>query len=207
MQNNQLSSRMFNETIRYILEFVHHDYFFLKEPQRVGNSRIQRSATNIPFRDISRKKISRCDSLMGRMTGLPAIWTNNSTAFYHPKFDRIYMPPYETYPSAEFYYHVLFHELIHSTGSPKRLNRFDYAYTVDLTTPTHSWEEIIAELGSAFLSRIGGIHRSTIGFTTLYLALMLKSWPRRSEHVLVINQAAESARVAVNYMLSPRRRT
>lgn len=75
-------------------------------------------------------------------------------AFYAPKEDRIYMPPSSmfvgstTRTATEAYYAVLLHELIHWTGASHRLDRVvgrrfgDRAY---------AFEELVAELGAAFL--------------------------------------------------------
>jgi antirestriction protein ArdC len=65
-------------------------------------------------------------------------------AFYSPGFDRLQMPPFETFRDAESYYGTLLHELTET-----RLNRDfgrkkwgDEAYAI---------EELVAELGAAFL--------------------------------------------------------
>lgn len=70
-------------------------------------------------------------------------------ACYHPTTDVIAMPPFEQFHSAEGHAAVLCHELIHWSGHKSRLdrnltgNRFgDDAYAM---------EELVAEIGSAFL--------------------------------------------------------
>ena len=70
-------------------------------------------------------------------------------AFYSPGVDIVQMPPMQAFRDAESYYGTLIHELTHWTGHDKRLARSfgkrfgDRAYAV---------EELVAELGSAFLS-------------------------------------------------------
>jgi antirestriction protein ArdC len=70
-------------------------------------------------------------------------------AFYSPASDYIQMPPFESFRDAEAYYATLAHEATHYTRHPSRLNRDfgrkrygDEGYAV---------EELVAELGSAFL--------------------------------------------------------
>jgi antirestriction protein ArdC len=70
-------------------------------------------------------------------------------AYYGTKTDHIQMPPFETFRDAEAYYATLAHESTHWTRHEKRLSRDfgrkrfgDEGYAV---------EELVAELGSAFL--------------------------------------------------------
>ena len=70
-------------------------------------------------------------------------------AFYAVQPDRVQMPPFETFRDAESYYATLAHECTHWTKHETRLNREfgrkrwgDEAYAA---------EELVAELGSAFL--------------------------------------------------------
>jgi antirestriction protein ArdC len=70
-------------------------------------------------------------------------------AYYVPSHDFISMPAFQAFKGADHFYNVAFHELTHWTGHKSRLdrdlkNRFgsrDYAA-----------EEMVAELGAAFLS-------------------------------------------------------
>lgn len=81
-------------------------------------------------------------------------------AFYAPAADRIHLPPLATFVGSatrsptEAYYAVLLHELVHWSGASHRLNRElgrrfgDKAY---------AFEELVAELGAAFLCADVGI--------------------------------------------------
>jgi antirestriction protein ArdC len=83
-----------------------------------------------------------------------------SRAFYRPSTDSIQLPPRETFigtatnTAAEAYYSTLLHELTHFTSHEMRCNRQlgkrfgDEAYAM---------EELIAELGAAFLCAELGI--------------------------------------------------
>jgi antirestriction protein ArdC len=70
-------------------------------------------------------------------------------AFYVPSHDFISMPAFEAFKGADHFYNVAFHELTHWTGHKSRLDRDlkhrfgDRAYAA---------EELIAELGAAFLA-------------------------------------------------------
>jgi len=76
------------------------------------------------------------------------------TACYHRNDDYIAMPPPEhfrgtpTSSQTEAYYAVLLHELTHWTGAPHRLDRVKGKRFGDRD---YAFEELVAELGAAFL--------------------------------------------------------
>jgi antirestriction protein ArdC len=72
---------------------------------------------------------------------------SDGRAAYYIDWDRVTMPPAETFESSGSYYAALFHELTHSTGATKRLNRPDLGTMGD----PYAREELTAELGAAML--------------------------------------------------------
>lgn len=77
------------------------------------------------------------------------ILSRGHRAAYSPQLDHIVMPPFETFRDAESYYATLAHETIHWTRHESRLSR-------DLGRKSwgdagYAAEELVAELGSAFL--------------------------------------------------------
>jgi len=71
-------------------------------------------------------------------------------AYYAIHQDYVQMPPFETFRDAESYYAVLGHESTHWTRHPSRLNRdFGRKRWGD---EGYAMEELVAELGSAFLA-------------------------------------------------------
>lgn len=71
-------------------------------------------------------------------------------AFYSVTEDRVQMPPFETFKDAESYYATLAHEVTHWTRHPTRMNRdFGRKRWGD---EGYAMEELVAELGAAFLS-------------------------------------------------------
>lgn len=69
-------------------------------------------------------------------------------AYYSAKMDSIHMPPIEAFKEPLFYYSVLSHETTHWTGAETRLNR-DLAGRFG--SESYAFEELVAELGAAFL--------------------------------------------------------
>jgi antirestriction protein ArdC len=71
-------------------------------------------------------------------------------AFCTAGADRVQMPPFEAFRDAESYYATLVHKLTHWTKHPKRLDReFGRKRWGD---EGYAMEELVAELGAAFLS-------------------------------------------------------
>lgn len=83
------------------------------------------------------------------------IRTGGSRAYYAIDADYVQMPPFETFRDAESHAATLAHELTHWTRHPSRLNR-------DLGRKKYgdegyAMEELVAELGAAFLAADLGI--------------------------------------------------
>lgn len=70
---------------------------------------------------------------------------------YVPSLDFIQMPNFGQYQSAESYYATRIHEYVHATGAKKRLGR-ENAFGNRFGDKAYAFEELVAELGSAFFS-------------------------------------------------------
>jgi antirestriction protein ArdC len=69
-------------------------------------------------------------------------------AFYTTAGDYIQMPEFRQFIAADRYYSVLAHEHVHWTGAEKRLNR---EFGKRFGDQAYAFEELVAELGAAFL--------------------------------------------------------
>ncbi len=77
-----------------------------------------------------------------------------SKAFYAPDADLIQMPPQSAFGNAGDYYSTALHELTHWTGHASRCNRpLGRRHGID----AYAFEELVAEMGSAFLTDYCGI--------------------------------------------------
>jgi antirestriction protein ArdC len=125
----------------------------------------------------------------------PTIETGEARAYYRPSADTINMPDRALFETAEEYYSTLFHELTHSTGHERRLNRKDAAEFKHFGDQSYSREELIAEMGSAFLCAEAGIATPTIIENQ---AAYLRSWLKvlRSDKKLVVLAAAQAQKAA-----------
>lgn len=69
-------------------------------------------------------------------------------AFYQPATDTVVLPPYADFKDANGYYATRGHESVHATGAPHRLDR---NLSGRFGTHAYACEELVAELGAAFL--------------------------------------------------------
>lgn len=81
------------------------------------------------------------------------------SAAYSPATDRILIAPRETFRSDEAFTRVLLHEMTHSTGHPSALAR---ELDTRFGSPSYAEEELVAELGSLFLSADLGIQNTEL---------------------------------------------
>ena len=91
------------------------------------------------------------------------------SAHYMSSRDQLTMPKRTYFDEEQFFYSVFFHELIHSTGHQKRLNR---PLGNKFGSPAYSFEELIAEFGALFLCAEAGILYKTIDNSAQYI----KGW-------------------------------
>lgn len=102
--------------------------------------------------------ITACDEAIASYfaTG-PRLVHGGSRACYVPSRDVVLMPERSSFDGPEAYYDTLFHEATHSTGHRKRLARQDLLEFHAFGDPSYSREELVAEMGAAFLSGHTGI--------------------------------------------------
>jgi len=105
------------------------------------------------------------DELISQMQNIPLIKNNYRRCSYNITDDYISLPIITDFDSTGEYYSSLFHELIHSTGHPSRLNRISIHDTKD----DYSEEELVAELGSAYLCFMCGISNEVLENQAAYL--------------------------------------
>lgn len=143
--------------------------------------------------------ILECEAIIAGMPKCPEVRYKQSEAFYHIAEDYINMPKKKSFKSMYGYYSILFHELVHSSGHESRLNRKTVTEMAEFGSEAYSLEELIAELGSAYLSSFSGILDAGINNSTAYI----KGWLAKlkgDKRFMV--QAAGQAQKAVDYIMN-----
>ena len=119
-------------------------------------------------------------------------------AFYRPATDEVVLPIRKQFISTAEYYSTVFHELTHSTGHAKRLNRLSKPSFFG--TEDYSKEELVAEIGAATLVNHVGIETSS---SLRNNAAYLQNWLKvLKDDKRFIVSAAGRAEKAVNLILN-----
>jgi antirestriction protein ArdC len=103
-------------------------------------------------------------------SGAKITW-QGARAFFRPSTDEIYMPDRERFSSATNAYAVALHELTHWTGHESRLHR-DFSGRKD--SQQYAFEELVAELGAAYLVAHLGLKDAKLEKHSNYLAHYLE---------------------------------
>jgi antirestriction protein ArdC len=113
--------------------------------------------------------IGTCDRLVQEWTDSPKIVQNAEYACYVPSIDTVKIPNPRRFFKAEQYYSTLYHELCHATGNARRLNRHSKFPNHHFGSADYSTEELVAEMGAAYLCGICGIENETIDNSAAYM--------------------------------------
>lgn len=132
---------------------------------------------------------------------------SDTKAYYDRAFDRIGMPPKEAFNvdsdpdrNVSRYYSTLLHELTHYTGHESRCNR---QFGNKFGDKDYAFEELVAELGSAFLCN----HFKVQSEVREDHASYLKHWlTMLKEDNTAIVRASSLAQTAVEYLIKPETR-
>ena len=156
----------------------------------------------VPVKEVKEvNKIEKCENIVNQYDDGPIISNNvvHGHACYIPSLDTVSMPPIKDFENSEKYYSTLFHELTHSTGSITRLDR---GLNTSFGNHEYSFEELVAEMGAAFLCGITGIeNNSTIENSAAYIQTWIKKF---KEDPKMLIKAASKASKAVDWIMNER---
>lgn len=111
---------------------------------------------------------------------------------YNLKKDVLEIPHYNLFKSEAHYLKTILHELIHWSGSDKRLKRLK---STDSKTEEYGYEELVAELGAAILANRFGVDQ--IDQSAAYI----KGWQSRlSKNVDWLAKAIHEAEQSIVYL-------
>lgn len=115
---------------------------------------------------------------------------------YQINTDTVFIPDKNKFNNLDNYYSVLLHELIHSTWSKNRLNRFSDR-NMKFWSEVYSKEELVAELWAMFLSMevwiINEVNNNNIAY--------IKSWCKfMKDNNKEIIYASQQAQIAIDFI-------
>jgi antirestriction protein ArdC len=142
--------------------------------------------------------LAKAGAIVSGMPNPPQIKYGMARAFYSPGADFVGLPQFGSFRSEAGYYGTLFHELIHATGHVSRLNRSTVMESAEFGSNPYCKEELIAEMGAAFLCGQAGIAESTVENSVAYIQNWLEQL--KNDRTLIV-QAAAQAQKAADFIL------
>lgn len=141
-------------------EYMHDNVYALKRTYTVFNADL---VEGIPAKEERlpgvMDNIERVDKFLDAYSENEVpIHYGGDAAFYRPSSDEIHLPEREKFYSAAEFYSTALHEVGHSTGAEKRLNR---ELNTNFASDDYAVEELRAEIGSMFLEQEFGVPTDT----------------------------------------------
>lgn len=186
------------------------------ERERVNVQTGQAEAVAVPFlKSYNVFNADQCDGLPDRFRPAPAevvidemarlqaaetffanvgasVTEGGADAYYRPGTDTIHLPPFVTFKAPASFYSVQAHETVHWTGHKSRLDRtFDGSKRFG--GEAYAMEELVAELGAAFLCADLGLVNETRDDHASYLASWLKALKADNRAIFTAAAAAQRA--------------
>ncbi|WP_170266883.1 ArdC family protein [Brevifollis gellanilyticus] len=148
------------------------------------------------------ERIQAAEQIVSEMQLPPTIKEGMTTAAcYRMTTDTVHIPALAAFESAETFYNTLFHELIHASGHADRLNRESLIKHDGFGGKVYSQEELVAEMGAAFLCMechiVNDSHEKSAAYLQSWLDVL-----RVTDHKRWIIQAASHAGKATAFILN-----
>jgi antirestriction protein ArdC len=142
--------------------------------------------------------ISKPEDIVANMPQPPVIKHGMTHAYYSPREDCIGLPERERFERMEDYFSTIYHECVHASGHEKRLKRSTLTESAGYGSNPYCKEELIAEMGAAFLCGQAEIAERTIDNSAAYI----KGWLTQLQNdKMLIVQAAAQAQKAADFIL------
>jgi antirestriction protein ArdC len=173
---------------KYLLRFYHVFNVSQCDGLKIGTELVPESVNGIV----------KPEEIVANMPQPPLVKHGMTHAYYSPREDHVGLPSQERFERTEDYYSTFFHELVHSTGHEKRLKRSTLMESNGYGSNPYCKEELIAEMGAAFLCGQAEIAERTIDNSAAYLNNWLQQL--RQDKTLIV-QAAAQAQKAADFIL------
>lgn len=142
--------------------------------------------------DIDHDPVETAENIINNMPKMPVIKNMNTTPSYEFIKDVIQMPKRENWESIDEYYHVLFHEMAHSTGHTRRMDRISNLQALkNKNSEEYAQEELIAEMSAAILSSYAGIQMKDVENSAAYIDTWLYNLKKNPNILMTAAQMAQ----------------
>lgn len=140
------------------------------------------------------KPIEQAEAIVKGYADAPAIEHGGQRAYYLCNQDIVRLPEPTRFADTESYYATLFHELAHSTGNKKRLDRGLDTNPQPFGSPDYGREELVAEMAAAYLSAHAGVKPATLDNAAGYIQGWIKQL--KGDKRLVVSAAGAAQKAA-----------
>lgn len=145
----------------------------------------------------SERRIEAAEQIVAKMPLKPAIKEGKKVqACYRLAADTVEMPALSRFESSESYYLTLFHELVHATGHESRLNRSSLMGADSAVMNEYSKEELVAEMGAAFLAMEADIVQDEHEQSAAYLQSWLETLREPNRKRWIVEAGSQAAKAA-----------
>lgn len=144
--------------------------------------------------------IQKAEQILSAWEDKPKLKHGKHRACYISFWDAVEMPDEKFFISPEEYYCTLFHEYIHSTGHKSRTNRHAKFPNHRFGSKDYSIEELVAEMGAAFLCAIAGIESKVIDNSAAYIQSWISVFKNNKKFLM---NASSHAQKACDYIAPP----
>ncbi len=183
------------EKTKYLLRYYHVFNTDQAHFDEIGKQKIEKMNGTAPG-----QPVMEAEQIIQGFRDAPKIIFDQSdnAPCYYPSIDEIHVPPMATFTTVEAFYRVLYHEGIHSTMHESRLNRPEGRGN-KFGDENYTKEELVAELGSAFLANMAGF--SDLQNTSAYI----RNWSGhlRDNNKLIVWAASRAEKAAVYILGHP----
>ena len=136
--------------------------------------------------------IAAAEKIVAEMPNPPK-YVDSESAWYRVSSDELGMPLKVRFENMEEYYATRFHEMVHSTMHPTRLNLREENARVAFASENYAGEELRAELGANFLCSMVGIMPKTVENSAAYLQHWIRVLKGDSKLIMKTASAAQRA--------------
>ena len=169
-------------------------YYTVFNVEQIANLPAKYTDAVKPVGKVSEKARNKtCDALVKSYKDAPAVEHRGDRAAYSPALDMVRMPAKTAFEGLEEYYSTLFHELVHSTGHSRRLNREEVTSRQGFGSEGYSKEELVAEMGAAMLCGMAGIENRTVDNSAAYIKHWLQKLQDDERFVILAAGCAQKA--------------
>ena len=147
------------------------------------------------------EQCSKARQIVAAMPQRPEIREGVAVPCYQPSTDSVHMPARGFFDSEEAYHSVLFHELTHASGHQSRLARKSLlenkgSDATGAARKVYAEEELVAEMGAAFLNAHAGIIESEIQNSAAYLQGWIAALKPKDAKNWIVRAASEAQKAA-----------